>query len=75
MIDCPKCWHWHTEYYGVTDRGACKYICKKCYHKYEISYQLHKDWEEGIERMAEQIRDSIDQEIIQAVTEEIEKGE
>ena len=75
MIDCPKCNHWNTEYYGVTESGNAKYICRKCYHKYEIPYKLHKDWKEAIDNMAEKIREEIDNEIISAIKWEIYEEE
>ena len=34
-IKCPKCNRANMEMYGVTEGGAYKYACPRCYHKIE----------------------------------------
>ena len=34
-IPCPKCKRGEMEMFGVTERGAYKYACPRCYHHHE----------------------------------------
>ena len=35
IIKCPKCKQGKMEMFGVTERGAYKYACPRCYHHIE----------------------------------------